>query len=242
MADNVSIKNLIISKDRKNIYETVRRETKEKYDRDYFEKGIITGKSCYMYYSWMPEQTLRMVYYLITQLPIKTSDRVLDFGCAKGFVVKALRILDIEAYGVDVSEYAISKVDNEVKEYCDLIDGFSFNFDLLFDWTISKDVFEHIPEDQLEIISPYLSTRTKKMFVVIPLAPENTRGCFLVPEYNRDTTHVTARDARWWKEFFSSNGWEVLSCDLSFKGCKESWVTGYPKGNAFIRLKSKELS
>src|SRR4030043_118143 len=83
MADNASIKDLIISKDRKNIYETVRRESMEKYDRDYFEKGIITGKSCYMYYSWMPEQTLRMVYHLITRLPIKTSDRVLDFGCAK---------------------------------------------------------------------------------------------------------------------------------------------------------------
>jgi cyclopropane fatty-acyl-phospholipid synthase-like methyltransferase len=242
MADNVNVKDLVISKAQKSKYEILQRETRSKYDEDYFERGIITGKSCYMYYSWMPEQTLRMVYYLIMQLPIETSDRVLDFGCAKGFLVKAFRILDIEAYGVDVSEYAISKVDNEVKEYCDLIDGFSFNFDLLFDWTISKDVFEHIPDDQLEIICPYLSTRIKKMFVVVPLAAENTKGRFLIPEYNRDTTHATARDAQWWKEFFGSNGWEVLSCDFSFKGCKESWVAGYPKGNAFIRLKSKALS
>jgi len=79
------------------------------------------------------------------------------------------------------------------------------------------------------------------MFVVVPLAAENTEGSFLVSEYNRDASHVTAKDVQWWREFLSSNGWRVLSCDYSFRGCKESWVAGYPKGNAFIRLESKLL-
>ena len=34
-------------------------------------------------------------------------DRVLDIGCAKGFLVKDLLDLGIDAYGVDVSEYAL---------------------------------------------------------------------------------------------------------------------------------------
>ena len=34
----------------------------------------------------------------------------LDVGCAYGYLVEALRDLGVDAYGVDVSEYAISQV------------------------------------------------------------------------------------------------------------------------------------
>ncbi len=33
---------------------------------------------------------------------------VLDVGCAKGFLVQELRMLGVEAYGVDISEYAVN--------------------------------------------------------------------------------------------------------------------------------------
>src|SRR6476661_8245522 len=36
---------------------------------------------------------------------------VLDAGCAMGFLVEALRARGVEAWGIDISEYAISKVD-----------------------------------------------------------------------------------------------------------------------------------
>ena len=44
--------------------------------------------------------------------------RVLDAGCAKGFLVEALRDRGIEAFGVDISEYAISEVRPDIREYC----------------------------------------------------------------------------------------------------------------------------
>ena len=47
---------------------------------------------------------------------------VLDIGCAKGFLVLAFRNLSIEAYGVDISEYAISNAPNEVKQYLYKVD------------------------------------------------------------------------------------------------------------------------
>jgi cyclopropane fatty-acyl-phospholipid synthase-like methyltransferase len=52
-----------------------------------------------MNYSWMPELTIRMAHHLIQQLPIRSAETVLDYGCAKGFLVRALRILDIDAHG-----------------------------------------------------------------------------------------------------------------------------------------------
>ena len=95
------------------------------YDADYFERGIETGKSRYQSYRWMPEATTAMAMAIIDELGIKPFDRVLDFGCAKGYLVRALRILHRQAWGVDISEYAISKVDKEVNGYCATMDKFN---------------------------------------------------------------------------------------------------------------------
>jgi len=43
---------------------------------------------------------------------------VLDAGCAMGFLVEALRQRGIEAFGLDISEYAIARVHPDIQEYC----------------------------------------------------------------------------------------------------------------------------
>jgi GT2 family glycosyltransferase len=43
---------------------------------------------------------------------------VLDVGCAKGFLVECLRDRGVEAYGFDVSEYAIGHVRTDIRPYC----------------------------------------------------------------------------------------------------------------------------
>ena len=43
--------------------------------------------------------------------------KVLEIGCAKGFVVEDLRELGIDAYGLDVSEYAISQASEKIRPY-----------------------------------------------------------------------------------------------------------------------------
>jgi len=42
---------------------------------------------------------------------------VLDVGCAKGYLVKALRDSGLEAYGIDVSEYAVNAADPSVRPH-----------------------------------------------------------------------------------------------------------------------------
>ncbi len=44
-------------------------------------------------------------------------ETVLDVGCAKGFLVRDLRKSGIHAYGIDVSEYALSDANPEIKPY-----------------------------------------------------------------------------------------------------------------------------
>lgn len=49
--------------------------------------------------------------------------RTLDVGCAIGFMVEALHDKGIEAYGIDISEYAISQVREDIRPFCKVKDA-----------------------------------------------------------------------------------------------------------------------
>ncbi len=208
------------------------------YDEEYFERGAITGISGYMNYSWMPEQTLRMAHFIIQQLPIQAGERVLDFGCAKGFLVKALRILEVEAYGVDVSEYAVDQAPTEVHKHCTRITscGDPGCFQQDYDWMISKDVFKHIAESDLAVLMTQARPRVKRVFAAIPLGISDDSDRYVIPDYDRDVTHITARTPQWWAALFERCGWRVDSFSYTFKGVKENWTKAWPRGNGFFTL------
>ncbi|MDG5496777.1 methyltransferase domain-containing protein [Niveispirillum sp. BGYR6] len=210
----------------------------EAYDEDYYERGVIVGKSGYMNYRWMPEMTLRMAHFMIQNLGLKQGQRVLDFGCAKGFLVKAFRILDIDAEGIDVSEYAIRMVDTELRDHCRLITGvedencFVGNYDIL----IAKDVFEHLTEEQVRTLLVRAKNSCKRVFAAIPLAADDDIGSFIVPEYNKDITHITAKSFNWWQNLFIDCGWKIEDASFNCIGIKENWTRYWPEGNGFYTL------
>lgn len=215
-------------------------EYSARYDSDYYERGLVCGISGYMNYGWMPELTIRMAHFMIKNLPINENEKVLDYGCAKGFMVKAFRLLGVDCYGCDISSYAISKVENELKEYCwkisDTIDQYTFKQD--YDWMIAKDVFEHIPELELRQLLLKAHGKIKNIFVVVPLAENDYIGKYIIPDYDKDVTHLIAKSLSWWESFFIDTGWQISNSQYSFEGCKENWTQIYPKGNAFITIKS----
>jgi len=78
------------------------------FDENYFKKGIETGKSAYTNYHWMPQRSFREGLAIIDYLNLSEKSYVLDVGCAFGFLVRALRELEIKADGCDISQYALS--------------------------------------------------------------------------------------------------------------------------------------
>jgi hypothetical protein len=68
----------------------------------------------------------------------------LDASCAMGFLVEALRERGVEAYGVDISEYAISQVHPSVKPYCRL-GSITEPFERRYDLIVCIEVLEHMP-------------------------------------------------------------------------------------------------
>lgn len=68
---------------------------------------------------------------------------VLDAGCGMGFLVEALRERGVEAWGIDVSEHAISQVDPAVSEYCKVA-SLTEPIERRYDLVVSVEVLEHI--------------------------------------------------------------------------------------------------
>src|SRR5437870_2182572 len=69
---------------------------------------------------------------------------VLDAGCALGFLVEALRKRGVEAYGVDISDYAIQNVHESIREYC-WVGSVAAALPRCYDLIVSIEVLEHMP-------------------------------------------------------------------------------------------------
>ena len=216
---------------------------KNKYNKDYYENGVAKGISGYDNYRWIPELTYPMAYSICKNLKIKKKDKVLEFGCAHGFLVKALNDFKIDAYGVDVSSYAISKVDPSIKNKINLLKKnniknslIKMNIKFNFDHIISKDVFEHIQPSELKKILKEMSKITKNLFVVVPLGD---KGKYRIKSYEGDKTHIIAENETWWKKLFVENEFRVKSFSYKIEGIKDKWYHINPKGNGFFKLVSK---
>ena len=72
------------------------------FTKDYYEDGIRKHISGYENYSWMPTRSIPEALDIQQNFEFKTC---VDYGCAKGFLVHALRIIGCDAYGEDPKLY-----------------------------------------------------------------------------------------------------------------------------------------
>ena len=214
----------------------------EQYDEDYFQRGIQTGKSLYENYRWIPELTLPMSMAMIDYLKIQKHHTILDFGTCYGMLVKALRLLHRQAYGVDISEHAIENADPQAKPYVKIMndDGTIPIFDHItkFDYIISKDVCEHINYKHIDFVFREISKRCNYFFIIIPLG--NCKK-YVIPAYELDQTHIIRENMSWWVNMLSKH-FEIIDSQYKIDKLKENWTDKYDKGNAFILGKSLNVS
>ncbi len=204
------------------------------YGKNYFEHGKAHGLSCYENYRWLPDLTLPMVKALIKNLGIKKTDTILDFGCAKGYVVKAFRSLGYNCKGCDISEYAISCADDETREHLCLLgaDGqLPASGGQAWDWILAKDVLEHLTHEQIAHVVADFYAHALNVFAAVPLG-DGSR--FIIPEMEQDVTHVTRESLEWWRGQFFRHGFEHVRDHHEMRGIKENWTKPYPLGNGFL--------
>lgn len=200
---------------------------KNTFDEKYFEDGVRNRVSAYENYRWMPERTIREASSIINNIKF---DNVLDYGCAKGFMVYAMRLLGKDAYGVDVSEYAVTHGHPKVKDYLSVIENaeeIKGGWDLI----IAKDVLEHIPKDVIPEVLKAFRARCKQIFIAVPLGDGQR---YRIREYEMDVTHIVREPEEWWLTTIVEAGFKIKYFDYQFHHLKENWTTSHPHGNAFI--------
>ena len=200
------------------------------YDGDYFLRGRETSKSLYTHYRWLPDLTKPMVAAMVSHLDIKPSHMILDFGCARGYVVRAFRELGYSAFGYDISQWALENADEVVKKNMWLIANWSTVMLASFDWVIAKDVLEHV-ECAADIVLDLMAVARKGVFAVVPLA-DHDGGHYVVREYEEDVTHIHRLTLASWVRFFTKEGWSV-EASYRVPGVKCNYAQ-YKMGNGFI--------
>jgi ubiquinone/menaquinone biosynthesis C-methylase UbiE len=116
----------------------------------YFDGPREYGYGGYRYDGrWVP-----VARDIVTHFGLRPGQRVLDVGCAKGFLVKDLMGVcsGLEVFGIDVSEYALRRCEPEVvgRLYLGTADRLPFP-DGSFDAVLSINTLHNLPAERLVV-------------------------------------------------------------------------------------------
>jgi SAM-dependent methyltransferase len=118
---------------------------------------------------------------------------VLDAGCAMGFLVEALRERGVEAWGIDVSEHAISQVDESVREYCQ-VGSLTEPLPRRYDLIVSIEVLEHILPAEAHAAVANLCAATDRLLLST------------TPDDFGEATHLNVQAPEVWSAMLAQNG------------------------------------
>lgn len=140
---------------------------------------------------WWPEFFGRIADALVAHVQPK---RALDAGCALGFLVAALRERNVDAYGVDVSQFAIEQVPEASREFC-RVGSVTEPFGARYDVVICIEVLEHLPPEDAE---PAIAN----------LCDHGDRVLFSsTPTDDVEPTHLNVRPTSYWASLFAARGY-----------------------------------
>ena len=133
---------------------------------------------------------------------------VLDVGCAMGHLVVALRDRGIEAYGIDVSEYAISKVREDIRPFCRVasaLESLPQDFPQFYDLVITIEVIEHLYEEDGDLFIKNICKYSDK--ILFSSSPDDFS----------EVTHYNVQQAEYWvKRFVREGFFRSLIYDSSY--------------------------
>ena len=115
----------------------------KKFDKEYFDGVRNYGYGGYKYDGrWVP-----VAKKIINKYNLSNGSKVLDIGCAKAYLLQDLKkeCKGLEVYGLDISEYAISKVSKSIKDNVQVGNAKSLPFkNNFFDCTLCINVIHNL--------------------------------------------------------------------------------------------------
>jgi SAM-dependent methyltransferase len=194
------------------------------YGEDYFERWGIDAPERLAEVRTMKEATYRAFFDEIRQH--RADGRLLDLGCAVGFLLGVAREADFDAYGLDLNEAAVAEARREFGErvHAGKLDADAFP-GTKFDVVTLIDVFEHVP-DPASLLDT-IAARLAPGGVVAAVLPDvDSRIARLL---GRRWPHYNAEHLFYWSSgclhrFLEANGWRV--CALR-RGVRKTFTARY---------------
>ena len=196
--------------------------------KDYWEFGCAKKISSYQnsFINWWWINRWLQCFTSVFEIKNK---KILDLGCGYGAMVAGFVTWGADAFGIDLSDYAITKGKSEA-DFLEnrIIQGsihdLSVYADEEFDIIYSNQVFEHLPEKHVEQLINELCRVSRygaKLWLAFVTSTEEngTRS-----ENDTDLTHINLHSMEWWRRRFIKVGFvENRNIDKKIRNSK----TGY---------------
>lgn len=177
------------------------------FNKEYFEMGIG-------YYGYTTTRLgksfahLASLYRAFTIKLFLNPKSVLDVGAATGLLVFYLRKLGIEAYGIEVSRYALSKVDPSIRKYLRLGNIIRLPYsNNSYELVTTFNVLEHLNSKQIpKALNECDRVKSKYCLHKIYTKENKWRDLF----HPNDLSHVSIHSIGWWKDLFHKLGYRIV--------------------------------
>jgi 2-polyprenyl-3-methyl-5-hydroxy-6-metoxy-1,4-benzoquinol methylase len=172
------------------------------FDEQYFELGIKSNWD--EGYQWPRFEALfrDTASFLGEIFPGVRS--FLDAGCAKGFLVKALREKGYDAHGFDFSPWAINHAEPAARPWLTLAGADQYTPEAPCDVLLAFHLLAHLSEQQAADFLKRARAWTRVgVLAVTPLWESVTTD----KADDRDLSHITRRPRAWWHQLFLNAGW-----------------------------------
>lgn len=173
------------------------------YDREYYERK--KGEYPFSYTESFVGNLIQNIVNLYRALSIKiflNPKNCLDVGCGTGRLVHYLRRLGIEAYGIEISKYALQIATKEVKPYLKYGDITKIPYDdNNFDLVLTFDVVEHVERSKLKKALEETVRVSRKWILHKIYTVENH---WITLFHGKDFSHLSVLSSSFWVNMFKS--------------------------------------
>lgn len=173
------------------------------YDREYYERK--KGEYPFSYTESFVGNLIQNIVNLYRALSIKiflNPKNCLDVGCGTGRLVHCLRRLGVEAYGIEISKYALQTATKEVKPYLKYGDITKIPYDdNNFDLVLTFDVVEHVERSKLKKALEETVRVSRKWILHKIYTVENH---WITLFHGKDFSHLSVLSSSFWVNMFKS--------------------------------------
>jgi len=183
----------------------VSRAIGRKFDFDYFDGDRNHGYGGFRY---LPKFWQPVIPTIIQNYRISSNSKVLDVGCAKGFLLYDLTLAlpGLQVSGIDISSYAIQESLPEVKPFLQVGNAVALPYkDNDFDFVISINTLHNLDRGDCAVALQEIERVTKGNSFITVDAYRNEEEKTRMEAWN--LTALTMMSVEEWKDFFIEVGY-----------------------------------